>query len=384
MNLRFFFEGDEEVGSEPIEAFIAEHPDLLRADVSVVSDSDMADDDGTPAITYGLRGIAYFEVKVRGSKQDLHSGQYGGGVDNPASVLVRLLAGLVDDGGRVTIPGFYDRVRDLTDEERAAYAEQPWDPELERDRIGIPAWGDGERGYSLLERMSGRPTLDINGLWGGYSGEGSKTIIPAWAAAKFSSRLVPDQDYREIEQLIARHVREAAPPTVTVDVKIIHGGAPAITPLDHPGVKLGSEALEAAFGKAPLFHRAGGSVPVVAALDAQLGLKSVLIGFASPNGNFHSPNEWMPLVERARRDGGDRAPLGAVRKRDAGNAPRLRRTRCPRTRHAPTIPGCRSARRRASSGWDRTRSGAGPMPATCRATRRPAAIAASCGRASRR
>jgi acetylornithine deacetylase/succinyl-diaminopimelate desuccinylase-like protein len=295
VNLRFFFEGDEEVGSEPVEAFIAEHPELLRADLSVVSDSDMADDDGTPAITYGLRGIAYFEVKVRGSKQDLHSGQYGGGVDNPANVLVRLLSSLVDEAGRVTIPGFYDRVRDLTDEERAAYAEQPWDPELERDRIGIPAWGDGEHGYSLLERMSGRPTFDINGLWGGYSGEGSKTIIPAWAAAKFSSRLVPDQDYREIEQLIARHVRAIAPATVTVEVKIIHGGAPAITPLDHPGVRLGSEALEGAFGKAPLFHRSGGSVPVVAALDAQLGLKSVLIGFASPNGNFHSPNEWMPL-----------------------------------------------------------------------------------------
>lgn len=295
VNLRFFFEGDEEVGSEPVEQFIADHPELLAADLCVVSDSDMADDDRTPAITYGLRGIAYFEVKVRGSHQDLHSGQYGGGVDNPANVLARMLASLVDDDGRVTVPGFYDRVRDLTDDERAAYAAQPWDEQVELDRIGARAWADGERGYTLLERMSGRPTLDINGLWGGYSGEGAKTIIPAWAAAKLSTRLVPDQDYREIERIVADHLASLAPPTVGVEVRIIHGGAPAITPLDHPGVRLATQALEAAFGKAPRFHRSGGSVPVVAALEAQLGLKSVLIGFASPNGNFHSPNEWMPL-----------------------------------------------------------------------------------------
>ncbi|HET7685064.1 MAG TPA: dipeptidase [Candidatus Limnocylindria bacterium] len=295
VNLRFFFEGDEEVGSEPVEDFIAQHPERLAADLCVVSDSDMSDDEGTPAICYGLRGIAYFEVKVRAADHDLHSGQFGGGVDNPANVLVRMLSSLVDDDGRVTVPGFYDRVRDLTDEERAAYAEQPWDEEVERRRIGVREWSAGERGWTLLERMSGRPTFDINGIWGGYSGEGAKTIIPAWAAAKFSTRLVPDQDYREIEQLIKRHVESLAPATVAAEVRIIHGGAPAITPLDHPGVRLGSEALEAAFGKAPLFHRSGGSVPVVAALDAQMGLKSVLIGFASPNGNFHAPNEWMPL-----------------------------------------------------------------------------------------
>ncbi len=295
VNLRFFFEGDEEVGSEPAEQFIADHPELLAADLAIVSDSDMADDEGTPAITYGLRGIAYFEVRVRAANQDLHSGQFGGGVDNPANVLVRMLGSLTDDAGRVTIPGFYDDVRDLTDDERAAYAEQPFDAEVERKRIGVAAWGDGEEGWSLLERMSGRPTFDINGIWGGYAGEGAKTIIPAWAAAKFSTRLVPDQDFRSIEQLIKRHVEAIAPSTVTVSVRIIHGGAPAITPLDHPGVRLGAEALEAAFGKAPLYHRSGGSVPVVAALDSHLGLKSVLIGFASPNGNFHSPNEWMPL-----------------------------------------------------------------------------------------
>ncbi|MGI8871954.1 MAG: dipeptidase [Candidatus Limnocylindria bacterium] len=296
VNLRFFFEGDEEVGSEPVEAFIATHPELLRADLCVVSDNDMYDDQGTPAITYGLRGIAYFEVRVTGPFQDIHSGQYGGGVANPANVLVKLLASLQDDDGRLTIPGFYDRVRELTDAERAAYAELPFDEEAYRKALGVPKLSDGERGYTLAERLSARPTFDINGLWGGYSGEGAKTIIPAFAAAKFSTRLVPDQDYREIERLVVEHLTRVAPPEVRVAVKVIHGGAPAITPLDHPGVQLAARALQAAFGKAPLFHRSGGSIPVVAALDAGIGIKTVLVGFASPNGNFHAPNEWMPLA----------------------------------------------------------------------------------------
>jgi acetylornithine deacetylase/succinyl-diaminopimelate desuccinylase-like protein len=301
VNLRFFFEGDEEVGSEPVEAFIREHPELVKADFCIVSDGDTFDDEGTPAIGYGLRGIAYFEVKVRGPFQDLHSGQYGGGVDNPANVLVRMLASLVDEHGRVTVPGFYDRVRELTDEERARYAELPFDEADFTRRIGVPRLADGERGYTLRERLSARPTFDINGVWGGYSGEGSKTIIPAWAAAKFSTRLVPDQDFREIERLVSEHLRRIAPPTVEVDVKVIHGGAPALTPLEHPAVEVAAEALERGFGKRPLFTRSGGSVPVVAALDAELGLKTVMVGFASPNGNFHAPNEWMPL--RNYRDG---------------------------------------------------------------------------------
>ena len=296
VNLRFFFEGDEEVGSEPVEDFIASHPELLQADISVISDSDMYDDDGTPAITYGLRGIAYFEVKVSGPFQDVHSGQYGGGIENPANVLVKLLAGLQDENGRVTVPGFYDKVRDLTDEEHAAYAALPFDEEEWRRSVDVPRSSDGERGYTLLERMSARPTFDINGLWGGYSGEGSKTIIPAWTAAKFSTRLVPDQEFGEVERMVVEHLRRIAPPTVRIEVKVIHGGAPVLTPLDHTAVSLAATALQRAFGKAPLFHRGGGSVPVVAALDKQLGLKSVLIGFASPNGNFHAPNEWMALA----------------------------------------------------------------------------------------
>ena len=296
VNLRFFFEGDEEVGSLPVEEFIANHPELLVADICVVSDGDMYDDEGTPAISYGLRGIAYWELKVRGPFQDIHSGGYGGGVDNPANVLVRMLASLTDEYGRFTVPGFYDRVRDLTEAERAAYAEQPFDEADWRERIGIPQPMDGETGYTLLERLSARPTFDINGLWGGYSGEGSKTIIPAMAGAKFSTRLVPDQDHREIERLVVEHLERIAPPTVRIEVKVIHGGQPAITPLDHPAVQLAGRALEAAFGKTALFHRSGGSIPVVAALDSALGLKTVMVGFASPNGNFHAPNEWMPMA----------------------------------------------------------------------------------------
>ena len=301
VNLRFFFEGDEEVGSEPIEAFIAEHSDLLEADVCVVSDGDTFDDDGTPAIGYGLRGIAYWEMRVHGPRQDVHSGQYGGGIDNPANVLVRMLAALTDDDGRVAVPGFYDRVRDLTDEEHAAYADLPFDPERWRAETDVPAAMAGEPGYTLNERLSARPTFDINGIWGGYEGEGAKTIIPAFAAAKFSTRLVPDQDYREIERLMQEHLERIAPPTVRVDVRVIHGGAPAVTPLDHPGIAPAARALEAGFGKAPLFQRSGGSVPVVAALDAAIGVKTLMIGFANPTGNFHAPNEWMSL--RNLRDG---------------------------------------------------------------------------------
>ena len=301
LNLRFFFEGDEEVGSAPVEQFIADHADLLRADVCVVSDGDTFDDDGTPAIGYGLRGIAYWEVRVEGPRQDVHSGQYGGGVDNPANVLVRMLASLVDGDGRVTVPGFYDDVRDLTDEERATYAALPFSEDGWREETGVPVAMEGERGHTLLERLSARPTFDINGIWGGYTGEGAKTIIPASAAAKISTRLVPDQDYRKVEVAMKKHLEAIAPPTVRVTVTIIHGGAPVITPLDHPGIGPAARALEAGFGKAPLFQRSGGSVPVVAALDAQLGLKTLMVGFANPTGNFHAPNEWMSL--RNLRDG---------------------------------------------------------------------------------
>jgi acetylornithine deacetylase/succinyl-diaminopimelate desuccinylase-like protein len=296
LNLRFFFEGDEEHESEPSETFVREHPDLLAGEVCIVSDSDMQDDEGTPAITYGLRGIAYWDVKVFGPFQDIHSGQFGGGVENPANVLVRMLASLTDEHGRVAIPGFYDRVRDMTPEEHAAYAAVPFDEADWAERIKVSGPMDGEPGYTLFERLSARPTFDINGLWGGYSSEGSKTIIPAFAGAKISCRLVPDQDHHEIERLLVDHLQRIAPPTVRVEVDVIQGGQPLITPLDHPAVVVAARALEDAFGKRPLYHRTGGSIPVAAAMQSLLGLPSVMVGFASPNGNFHAPNEWMPLA----------------------------------------------------------------------------------------
>jgi acetylornithine deacetylase/succinyl-diaminopimelate desuccinylase-like protein len=301
LNLRFFYEGDEEHESEPSETFVRAHRELLRADFCVVSDTDMADDDGMPAITYGLRGISYWEVKVFGPFQDVHSGSYGGGVDNPANVLVRMLSTLTDAHGRVTVPGFYDPVRDLTPEEHQAYAAIPFDEADWAERLGVSKPMDGDPDYTLLERLSARPTLDINGLWGGYSGEGSKTIIPAFAAAKLSARLVPDQDHHEIARLMEGHLRSIAPPSVRVEVKTIQGGQPVITPIDHPAVRIAARALEKAFGKWPIFHRMGGSIPAVAAMESELGLPSVLVGFASPNGNFHAPNEWMPLANY--RDG---------------------------------------------------------------------------------
>jgi acetylornithine deacetylase/succinyl-diaminopimelate desuccinylase-like protein len=296
LNLRVIFEGDEEYISEPVTEFIAAHPELLTADVCIVSDSDMQDDNGTPAITYGLRGIAYWEIRVQGPFQDVHSGSYGGGVENPANVLVRMLASLVDGDGRVTVPGFYDRVRDLTDAERAAYAAVPFDMAEWLTVTGVSEPMLGERGWTLYERLSGRPTFDINGLWGGYQGEGSKTIIPGWAAAKISTRLVPDQDPREIEGLMIAHLESIAPPTVRVAVKSLSNGWPALTPIDHPAVEAAARASEKAFGKHALFHRSGGSIPFVPELDRQLGIKSVMVGWASPNGNFHAPNEWMPMA----------------------------------------------------------------------------------------
>jgi acetylornithine deacetylase/succinyl-diaminopimelate desuccinylase-like protein len=296
LNLRFFFEGDEEHEAEPSETFVKAHPELLAGDVCIVSDSDMQDDEGTPAITYGLRGLAYWEVKVFGPFQDLHSGMFGGGVDNPATVLVQMLASLTDGHGRVTVPGFYDRVREMTPEEHAAYAAVPFDEADWAERIKVTGPMNGDPKYTLLERLSARPSFDVNGLWGGYAGEGSKTIIPAFAGAKISSRLVPDQDHREIEQLVVDHLQAIAPPTVRVEVKVIQGGQPASTPLDHPALVIAARALEQTFGRPPIFHRMGGSIPVVAAMERELGLPSILIGFASPNGNFHAPNEWMPLA----------------------------------------------------------------------------------------
>lgn len=298
VNLRFLFEGEEEIGSDHLDAFLEEQRDLLKADVVVVSDTAFFAHE-TPSLGYGLRGLAYLELHVSGPTQDLHSGQFGGAVANPANVLVEMLSSLHDEQGRVTIPGFYDRVRTLTDEERASLAALPHDDEAWRAEVNVPGL-TGEEGYSTLERLWTRPTLDINGTWGGYSGEGSKTIIPARVGAKISCRLVPDQDHHEITELVDAHLRSIAPPTVNVEVKRLHGGAPSLTPLDHPAVVAAGRALAASFGKAPVFIRGGGSIPVVASFDRILGLKTVLLGFGLPDENAHSPNEWLSLANYRR------------------------------------------------------------------------------------
>jgi len=295
VNLRFVFEGDEEHDSGPIRQFISDHPDLLAADICIVSDTAMHDEDGTPAIVYGLRGIAHFDVHISGPQQDLHSGQFGGGVDNPANVLIRMLAGLTDGNGRVSVAGFYDRVVEPSAEDRDAAAALELNESEWAAVAGVPAVGAGEPGYSLVERLSARPTLDVHGIRAGSAGGGVKTIIPASASAKFSCRLVPDQDPVEITSLVTSHLAAMAPPSVRLEVTSSLGARPTLTRIDHPAVPIVAAALELAFGKAPVFERAGGSVPFVEALEAKLGLSTVLVGFASPAGNFHAPNEWMAV-----------------------------------------------------------------------------------------
>ncbi|MFN2483658.1 MAG: dipeptidase [Candidatus Limnocylindria bacterium] len=293
LNLRFLFEGEEEIGSDHLDAFLESRPDLLGADVAVVSDTSMFAE-GVPTLGHGMRGLAYLELRVSGPSQDLHSGQFGGAVGNPALVLARMLASLHDERGHVTVPGFYDAVRPLSDDERRSIASLPHDDEGFRSLTGVPQLA-GEEGFSTLERLWVRPTLDVNGIWGGYTGEGAKTIIPAFAVAKISCRLVPDQDHREIARIVEEHLQRIAPPTVRAQVTRLHGGAPSLTPLDHPAVRAAGRALEATFGKPPVFTRGGGSIPVVASFDSILGLKTVLLGFGLPDENAHSPNEWLSL-----------------------------------------------------------------------------------------
>jgi acetylornithine deacetylase/succinyl-diaminopimelate desuccinylase-like protein len=298
VNVRFLFEGEEEIGSPNMETFLAEHRDELAADVAVVSDSKMLAED-VPTLGHGIRGIAYFEVRLRGPARDLHSGGYGGGVANPTNVLVEILASLHDENGRVTIPGFYDRVRELTPHERGLLDSLPFNEREWLAAIGVRE-PSGERGFGTLERLWVRPTLDINGIWGGYAGEGSKTIIPAEAGAKFSCRLVPEQDYREIQQLVIEHVRRIAPGSVDVDVDVLWGAAPVVTPLEHPAVLAAARAIEAAYGVAPLFQREGGSIPPVASFSEILGLRTVLLGFGLTHANTHGPNEWFSLRQYQR------------------------------------------------------------------------------------
>jgi acetylornithine deacetylase/succinyl-diaminopimelate desuccinylase-like protein len=289
VNVKVLIEGEEEIGSPNLNAFIAEHRELLASDIALNPDTGMIAPD-LPTITYGLRGMVYFELRLSGPKQDLHSGMYGGAVHNPAQVLCEVVAGMHDAQGRVTLPGFYDRVRPLSAEERAELARLPLDEAFYLEQTGVPALRP-EAGYTPLESIGGRPTLEVNGLISGFTGEGQKTVLPAKAMAKISMRLVPDQEPEEVHQKFRRYLEAAVPPTVHWELVKMSGGYPSLTDRHLPAVEALCQAMEATFGKRPVFRREGGSVPVVAQMQTILGIPSVLTGFGLPDDNLHAPNE---------------------------------------------------------------------------------------------
>ena len=293
VNLRFVFEGEEESSSVHLDAWLEANRERLTADLAVISDSGFFEGN-RPAITVGLRGICSVQVDVSTTAVDLHSGSFGGAVQNPVNALAQIIAALKGPDGRIRVPGFYDDVVALTEPDRAAFAALPFDEEAYRTALGLPALV-GEAGYSTLERRGGRPTLDVNGIWGGFQGEGSKTIIPAHAHAKISCRLVVDQDPSTIFELLRAFVLEVAPPGCSVEVLDLGGGRPSLTPIDHPATQAAARALEATFGVAPLYIREGGSIPVCASFETILGLPVVLLGFTPPDDNAHAPNESMSL-----------------------------------------------------------------------------------------
>jgi acetylornithine deacetylase/succinyl-diaminopimelate desuccinylase-like protein len=293
VNVKYLFEGEEESSSANLDRWLTDNRDRLRADAAIISDSGFFEGN-LPAITLSLRGIMYAQIDVVGTAVDLHSGSYGGAVQNPANALATILAALKGPDGRIRIPGFYDDVKPLSDEDRAALAELPFDETEYLEKLGLPALV-GEVGYTTLERRSIRPTLDVNGLWGGFAGDGTKTIIPAHAHAKVSCRLVAAQDPDRIFEAFRAYVEEVAPPGVTVTVTDLGGGHPSLTPVDHPLTRAAARAIEATFGRAPVYIREGGSIPVAASFATILGLPVVLLGITPPDENAHAPNEWMGL-----------------------------------------------------------------------------------------
>src|SRR5688572_6219461 len=293
LNIKFFIEGEEEVGSVHLDDFVRSHKQDLAADVVVISDSPMFDR-GIPSICYGLRGLAYFQIDVRGTKSDLHSGSFGGAVANPAMVLAQILSQMKDRSGRIKIPGFYDDVRELSEAERAEWKKLPFNETRYRKELGAPKLF-GESGYSTLERVWARPTFEVNGLLSGFTGEGAKTVLPAVSMAKVSMRLVPNQDPDTIAQLFEDYVAKIAPKTVDVKVTRMHGGRPWMTDYHNEYVQAASRAIEKGFGMKPVFNREGGSIPVVFTFQQELGLPSVLFGVGLPDENAHAPNEKIDL-----------------------------------------------------------------------------------------
>ena len=293
VNLQIVFEGEEESGSDNFDHWLVANRERLAADLAVISDNGFFDGN-LPAITIGLRGMMYAQIDVSGPSQDLHSGGYGGTVRNPATVLAEIIAGLHDADGAVAVPGFYDAVRPLDSDERAEFARLPFDEDAYMAEMGVDALF-GEPGYSTLERRGARPTLDVNGLWGGFQGEGAKTIIPAHAHAKVSCRLVPDQEPQAIFEALRQRVAALTPDGVRSEVTLVNTGHPSLTPLDHPATLAAARCLEEVFGQAPLFVREGGSIPVTASFASILGLPVTLLGFMNPDCRAHSPNEFVRL-----------------------------------------------------------------------------------------
>ena len=293
VNARVIFEGEEEIGSPNLDQFIRDHKDELACDVVVISDSAMFEK-GVPSICYGLRGLSYFQIDLRGTTTDLHSGSFGGAVANPAFVLAQVLSQMKDRGGHVKIPGFYDDVRALTEREREEFKRLPFNEKQYRKGLGAPKL-HGETGYSTLERTWARPTFEVNGLLGGFTGEGAKTVIPATAMAKISMRLVPNQDPDKIAGLFEAYVKKVAPKSVELKVTRMHGGKPWMTDLDNAYIQAAARAIELGFGKSPVYTREGGSIPVVATFQSELNAPTVLFGFGTPDENAHAPNEKLDL-----------------------------------------------------------------------------------------
>ncbi len=288
-NIKFMIEGEEEVGSANLGWYVERNREKLACDVILISDTGMIGPD-QPSITTGLRGLSYVEVKVTGPNRDLHSGLYGGAVANPINILAQMIASLHDEDNHITVDGFYDKVQEVSAEEREGMAQAPFSLEDYKASLDLPdVWG--EKGYSTVERASIRPTLDVNGIWGGYIGEGAKTVIASYAQAKISMRLVPDQDPKEITELFKKHFEKIAPSCVTVEVTPHHGGEPYVTGIDHPGFRAAAKAMEKTFGKEAIPMRSGGSIPILSLFERELGAKSILMGFGLDSDAIHSPNE---------------------------------------------------------------------------------------------
>lgn len=292
-NVKFIFEGEEEIGSPSLNAFLEKHKELLKADIILVSDTSMLGAD-LPSLTTGLRGLAYWEIKVTGPNRDLHSGHFGGAVANPINTLCDILSHVVDTDGRITIPGFYDKVEDVPQAEREMISHIPFDEKKYMQAIGVNAL-KGEKGYSTLERNSCRPSFDVCGIWGGYTGDGAKTVLPSQAFAKVSCRLVPHQNHAKISKLFVDYINSIAPDYVKVEVTPMHGGEGYVCPIDLPAYKAAEKGFEKAFGKKPLAVRRGGSIPIISSFENILGIKTILMGFGLESNAIHSPNENMPL-----------------------------------------------------------------------------------------